>query len=100
MDVGNLVHFLLRRVHVPDINMDFLSLPSGFENMVMTPWQWIPPPLMTPPHLLPSLTSRVADHVGLLLLGIHGTIASCPQVSRFIGPMPNLKFVTLLSVTC
>ena len=52
MDVVNLVHVLLRRVHVPDINMDFLSLPSGFENMVMTPWQWIPPPPMTPPRLL------------------------------------------------
>ena len=79
------MHVLLRRVHVPDINMDFLSLPSGFENMVMTPWQWIPPPLMTPPHLLPSLTSRVADHVGLLLLGTPVTFVSYPQVSRFVG---------------
>ena len=86
MDIGNLVHLLLIRVHAPDINMDFLSLPSGFENMVMTPWQ-----VMTPPHLLPSLTSRVADHVGPLLLGFLGTIASFPQVDRFIGTMPNLN---------
>ena len=85
------MHLSLIRVHAPDINMDFLSLPSGFENMVMTPWQWIPPPLMTPPHLLPSLTSRVADHVGPLLLGFLGTIASFLQVDRFIGAMPNLN---------
>ena len=51
-DIGNLMHLLLLRVHVPDINMDLLSLPSGFENIVMIPWQWIPPPPMTPPRLL------------------------------------------------
>ena len=90
------MHVLLLRVHAPDINMDFLSLPSGFENMVMTPWQWIPPPLMTPPHLLPSLTSRVADHVGLLLLGTPVTFVSYPQVSRFVGiKTKNVNLFTL-----
>ena len=53
---------------------------------------------MTPPHLLPSLTSRVADHVGPLLLGFLGTIASFLQVDRFIGTMPNLKIYHLSSV--
>ena len=62
-DVGNLVHFLLRHVHVPDINMDLSSIPSGFENIVMKPWQWIPPPPMTPPRLL-----RWAWHLGWLIM--------------------------------
>ena len=64
-DVGNLVHFLLRHVHVPDINMDLVSLPSGFENMVVNPWQWTPPPLW----LLPIFCR--AWHPGWLIMLAH-----------------------------
>ena len=78
------MHPLLRHVHVPVINMDLSSIPSGFENIVMKPWQWIPPPPMTPPRPL-SATPGVADHVGLLLLGTPVTFVSYPQVSRFVG---------------
>ena len=79
------MHFLLRHVHVPDINMDFFEcFPSGCENIVMMPWQWIPPPPMTPPRPL-SATPGAADHVGLLPLGTSVTLVSYPQVSRFVG---------------
>ena len=63
----------------------FEYFPSGCENIVMMPWQWIPPPPMTPPRPL-SATPGVADHVGLLLLGMHCLVA---QWTRHLTTTPS-----------
>ena len=54
------------------------------------------------PSSLLSVTSGVADHVGLLLLGIYWNLVSCPQVSRFVGitSMVEISLFTLYSVNC